>query len=110
MLDRMRGTDEHARLRARAEDKHARIAMAADLPHVEEFSPLQLLQLRDWYFSQVLGWDMPDDLEQRARAWGYCGLPDFHRAIFAEYVYRQMTDAADMARRAATGEAQPDAT
>jgi hypothetical protein len=51
---------------------------------------LQLLELRDWYFSQVLEREMPDDLAQCVRAWGYADSTDFHRAIFAEFVYRQM--------------------
>lgn len=90
MLARIRGTEEFERLRARAEDKLARIAARPDLPEAGEFSDLQLLQLRDWYFSRVLGGDMPDDVEQWVRAWGYRDLAHFHRAIFTEHVYRQM--------------------
>lgn len=93
MLARLRGTDEYGRLRARAEDKRLLIAARADLPEVEEFSELQLLGLRDWYFSRMLGWDMPDDLAWRVGAWGYADLAQFHRVLFAEYVYRQMTGA-----------------
>lgn len=90
MLARIRETEEFARLRARAEDKRSRIAARRDLPDVEEFSDLQLLELRDWYFLQALGRDMPDDIEKCVRVWGYSDLAQFHRAIFAEYVYRQM--------------------
>jgi hypothetical protein len=94
ILARVRSTEDFERLRERAEDKYAQIAARADLPDVEAFSELQLLGLRDWYFSRVLGRDMPDDLESRVGAWGYADLAQFHRAIFAEYVYRQMTGAA----------------
>jgi hypothetical protein len=90
MLAGLRETEEFARLRARAEDKRSRIAARRDLPDVEEFSDLQLLELRDWYFLQALGRDMPDDIEKCVRAWGYSDLAQFHRTIFAEYVYRQM--------------------
>lgn len=90
MLARIRETEEFARLRARAEDKLARIAARRDLPDVEELSDLQLLELRDWYFSRVLEREMPDDLAQCVRAWGYADPTNFHRAIFAEFVYRQM--------------------
>ena len=94
MLARIRSTEEFGRLRERADDKRAQLATRSDLPDVEVFSELQLLGLRDWYFSQVLGRDMPDDLEWRVGAWGYSDLAQFHRVIFAEYVYRQMTGAA----------------
>ena len=101
ILARIRGTEEFERLRARADDKSARLAARADLPDVEAFSELQLLELRDWYFSRVLGGDMPEDIEQWAGAWGYPDLTHFHRALFAEYVYRQAGDAAG--RRAGAG-------
>jgi len=90
MLARIRESGEYTKLLDRAQDKHARLAARTDLPDADEFSDLQLLQLRDWYFTQVLGQDMPDDIEQCIRAWGYGDLADFHRAIFAEHVYRRM--------------------
>lgn len=93
MLSRIREMEEFGRLRARAEDKLARIAARPELPHVEEFSDLQLLELRDWFFSRVLGTDMPDDLGHRVSEWGYEDLAHFHRAIFNEFVYRQMAGA-----------------
>jgi hypothetical protein len=57
------------------------------LPHVEEFSELQLLELRDWYFSLTVGRDMPDDLERWIADFGYRDLSHFHSQIFAEFVY-----------------------
>jgi hypothetical protein len=91
------GSEEITRLRERAEDKHARLATRRDLPEVEAFSGLQLLELRDWYFTRVLGREMPDDIAQCVKAWGYSGLAHFHRAIFGEFVYRQMLGGADAA-------------
>ena len=90
MLARIRDTQEFSQLRERANDKLARIGARHDLPDAEEFSDLQLLELRDWYFSKLLEREMPDDLAHCVRNWGYRDLPDFHRAIFTEYVYRQM--------------------
>jgi hypothetical protein len=95
MLALLRGTEDYERLRERAEDKRLRLAARRDLPDAGEFSELQLLGLRDWYFSRVLGEDMPDDLAWRVGASGYADLEQFHRALFDEYVYRQMTGAAD---------------
>jgi hypothetical protein len=73
-------------LRERAMDKERCLA-SLRLPDVEEFSELQLLELRDWYFSQLLQQEMPDDLEGWIRDLGYRDLARFHRALFAEYVY-----------------------
>ena len=103
VLARIRDTAEFERLRARAEDKTARIAARAGLPEVEEFSELQLLELRDWYFSRVLGRDMPDDIMRCVAEWGYADLTHFHRAIFSEYVYRQHTDGSATPRAATSG-------
>jgi hypothetical protein len=78
------------RLRARAEHKRAAVAALVELPDVEEFSELQLLELRDWYFSRVANADMPDDLERWVREAGYSGVAELHRALFAEYLYREV--------------------
>ena len=58
---------------------------------------MKLLELRDWYFSRLLGGDMPDDIEQWVRALGYADLTHFHNTIFIEFVYRQMAGAEDAA-------------
>lgn len=63
-------------------------ASAAMLPQVGQFSDLQLLELTDWYFSKVLGREMPDDLDAWVRARGYDGVTRFHQAAFSEYVRR----------------------
>jgi len=90
ILARIRASGEYAKLLARAQDKRARLADRVDLPHAAEFSELQLLQLRDWYFTQLAGGDMPDELERYLRDSGYPDAIRFHEAVFAEYVYRQM--------------------
>lgn len=81
---------EHTTLweRASAAMLSARIARRDDLPRTTDFSELQLLELTDWYFSTVLGREIPDDLEGCVHAWGYRDLTQFHDAIFAEYVRR----------------------
>lgn len=91
MLARIRESGEYAKLLERAQDKHVRLAERTDLPPVDEFSELQLLQLRDWYFSGLPGEDMPDDLQRYLRDAGYTDTMRFHEAIFAEYVYRKMS-------------------
>jgi hypothetical protein len=93
ILARIRASGEYAKLLARAHDKRARLASRVDLPRAVDFSELQLLQLRDWYFSKLSGADMPDDLERYLRDSGYPDATQFHEAIFAEYVYRQMAAA-----------------
>jgi hypothetical protein len=97
ILARIRETNEYSKLLERAKNKRARLDARNDLPDVEDFSDLQLLQLRDWYFAQVLQQDMPDDIDGCIRSGGYLDLAEFHRAIFAEYVYKEM-----LSRSAAT--------
>jgi hypothetical protein len=91
MLARIRESGEYAKLLKRAQDKQALLGERTDLPQVDEFSELQLLQLRDWYFSRLPGGDMPDDLQRYLRDAGYADMMRFHKAIFAEYVYEQMS-------------------
>lgn len=90
ILARLRASGEYAELLARAQDKRARLSQQADLPRAENFSELQLLQLRDWYFSRLAGGDMPDELDKYLRDSGYPDAMHFHEAIFAEYLYRQI--------------------
>ncbi len=91
MLRDLRDAGEFDRLRARAADKSDRVSAQGRLPDASQFSDLQLLQLRDWYFSRVLEQEMPDDIGQSASAFGYANLAHFHQALFTEYVYRQTT-------------------
>jgi hypothetical protein len=86
-------------LRTRAERKQVRLARL-QCPDIEAFSDLQLLELRDWYFSRVLGEEMPDDLDLWVRDAGHGDLMRFHQAIFREYLFRQHEDGAVPARRA----------
>ena len=90
MLAELRRTGDFAKMLARAQDKQARLRERAGIPQAWEFSELQLLELRDWYFSQVNRTDMPDDLDGYLRDSGYPDIMRFHEAIFAEYVYRQL--------------------
>lgn len=87
-LARIRESGEFARLQERAVDKQARLGNQPGLPRATEFSELQLLELTDWYFSKVLDREIPDDLEDCVRGWGYQDLAQFHQAIFGEFVYR----------------------
>jgi hypothetical protein len=88
LLALLRDQGLHERLRERAEDKQGCLALL-QLPDVEEFSELQLLELRDWYFSQAVGAEMPLDIDRWMRDLGHGDLSRFHRMIFAEYVYRK---------------------
>ncbi len=86
LLARLREAGAYERLHERATDKQ-RCLSRMRLPHVEEFSELQLLELRDWYFSLTVGRDMPEDLERWIADFGYRDLSHFHSQIFAEFVY-----------------------
>ncbi len=88
LLALVRADGQHECLHERAMDKQRCLATLR-LPEVADFSELQLLELRDWYFSQVARQEMPDDLGGWAGNLGYRDLAQFHRALFAEYVYRE---------------------
>ena len=88
LLSRVKEAGLYEQLRERAQHKQ-RCLSRLRLPHVEEFTELQLLELMDWYFSRAVGRDMPEDLEQWVSNLGYPDLSQFHRSIFAEYVYRE---------------------
>jgi hypothetical protein len=94
LLVLVRADGQYERLHERALNKQRCLA-ALPLPQVEDFSELQLLELRDWYFSQVLGRDIPDDLVRWTGHLGYRDLSHFHRAAFAEYVYREHSGCED---------------
>jgi hypothetical protein len=92
MLAHLQGTPLGDELRHRAADKQTRLAARRDLPEAGTLPELQRLQLRDWYFSQVLAGDMPDDLDLRIRAWGYADADHFHETLLREYAYRATLD------------------
>lgn len=91
LLALLRDTGAFATLRERAEHKRECLARLPLLPEVEDFSELQLLELRDWYFANVAAAEMPDDLDRWIHDHGYADLDQFHQAIFEEYVYREQT-------------------
>lgn len=89
ILARLRAIGDYGNLLARAQAKARSIAANSDFPRADDFTELQLLQLRDWYFSKVLGVDMPYDFDDYLRNAGYIDAAQFHTALLVEYVYRQ---------------------
>ena len=89
ILVRLSNSDEFKRLLERAREKETMLSKAGQPPDIDEFSDLQLLQLRDWYFSTILECEMPDDLEQRIEAWGYADVDNFHHELLREFAYRK---------------------
>ena len=85
------------RLLDRAQDKDRVLAAVAPLPAMDAFSGPQLLELEDWYFTEIAGREIPDDLAGWLEDFGYADIGAFHHAIFAEWVYR---DAVPEARNA----------
>ena len=54
-----------------------------------ELSDIDLLQLADWYFSTLLGLDMPANLENYAANLGFTDMDSFYDMILKEYYYKQ---------------------
>jgi hypothetical protein len=107
MLKRLHESGDYDVLLSRAREKRARLAARSDLPDTHDLSELQLLQLRDWFFSGVLETDMPEDLAAYLDHRGYPDEAAFHTAIFEDYVYRQMSDGD---RKPATGRVESPGT
>jgi hypothetical protein len=90
ILAHLSSSGEFHGLLERARDKDLKLKAAGQPPDIDEFSDLQLLQLRDWYFSTLLGCEMPDDLDHRVETWGYADLDAFHHALLSEFAYLKM--------------------
>ena len=58
-------------------------------PRPENLSDLDLLQLSDWYFREVLAADLPDDLEAYAALLDLEDIDAFHAMILDEYLYTE---------------------
>jgi len=89
-------------LRRRAEDKRVRLSQRTDLPDVAAFPGHKLLELRDWYFGEVLGTEMPEDLAAYLQQHDYADEDHLHEALLREFVYREMVGGASSRRERAT--------
>lgn len=94
MLAELRSNGEYDRLASRARRKHETLASAGPPPSEAELSGLQQLQLRDWYFGQHLGREMPDDLQAYVAFLGFADADHFHRALLREFAFLQEEQAA----------------
>ena len=54
-----------------------------------ELSEIDLLQLTDWYFSNVLDLEMPAHLEDYAASLGFTDMDSFYDMILREYYYKE---------------------
>ena len=59
------------------------------IPNIFDLTDIDLLQLADWYFSQQLGLDLPDQLEDYAARLGFTDMDSFYDMILKEYYYKQ---------------------
>jgi len=80
--------DQYESLRQRATEKTRKLAQQRNRPPVGELTELQLLQLFDWYFEQVLDTSMPDNIEAYATQLGFSRMDDFHQLLLHEYYFR----------------------
>ena len=89
VLSRSRAVAVYGPLLARARSKQACLARLTGLPRATDFPEWKLLDLRDWFFSKVREWEMPDDLDGYLAELGYEDETAFHEALLAEFVYRR---------------------
>lgn len=100
MLEELKADGLLARLRASAEAKRRFLAEApADF---ELLSEHQRLELTDWFFTHVVGSEIPNDMDGWLQEAGYAEEAAFHAAIFDEFRFRHSTPKASTrpARRA----------
>lgn len=88
LLKHLENTGELGRLQQRALDKQSSLAHK-NIPDITELTHIELLQLCDWYFNQVLGRELPDRLENYAASLGFTVMDAFYAMILEEYYYRQ---------------------
>lgn len=89
VLSRARAEGEYERLLARARSKQACLTRRDELPRPSDFPEWKLLELRNWFFSEVRESEMPDDLDEYLGELGYGSESAFHEALLAEFVYRR---------------------
>ena len=81
-------TGELESLQQRALEKQKRLA-EKKFPNSTELSDIELLQLTDWYFTQLLGLELPSQIEEYAASLGFNDMDAFYDMILQEYYYTQ---------------------
>jgi hypothetical protein len=96
LIDELRLCGEYARLRARAEDKKRVLDISESKK--SSFTDVGLTEetLLQWYFVDVLGESVPDDVAVYLTELGFETADDLFRTLVDEYFYRHH-DAADRA-------------
>lgn len=87
MLARLQESGDLETLEARAADKREKLARR-NLPRAADLSELDLLQLMDWYFSELLDMEMPHDTDTYAAQLGHLHPDEFHDLVLREYFYQ----------------------
>jgi hypothetical protein len=77
-------------LENRARDKHKKLAKLQQKPSIHQLSEIDKLQLCDWYFSQQLGDEMPEKIENYAIELGFTDPDTFYAMILSEYLYQEV--------------------
>ncbi len=90
MLARLADSGDLENFKRRADDK-ARV-LARRIVNVGALDELERLQLMDWYFSERLGREMPDDIDAYAASLGGLDGDGFHELVLREYVYSHPDD------------------
>lgn len=88
LIDLLEQRGELEPLRQRAEQKQA-VLSKSKIPDVAQLSEIDLLQLADWYFSQYLDMDLPDQIEDYAADLGFTDMDSFYDMLLKEYFFKQ---------------------
>ncbi len=87
LLAYLKHSGELSEFSSRAQDKKAKLTQQNNRLTIHDLTELDLLQLGDWYFTQTLGTELPDRIENYATQLGFVDGDDFYAKILDEYYY-----------------------
>ena len=80
---------DHKDLLSRAERKIQTLVQLERRPGLSDLSDLDLLQLSDWYFREILDAELPDNLETYAELLDLEDIDAFYAMILDEYLFTE---------------------
>jgi hypothetical protein len=96
LLDELRLRNDFSRFAERARSKQEFLeAHGLDHPDTDDSHLPPPAVTRAWYFEQLLGQPLPDDVDAAARELGFVDRADFDRALRREWLYSRAKSARD---------------
>jgi len=87
LLQHLEKTGKLTTYSERAENKKDKLTKLVNKPTIDELNELDQLQLSDWYFSEHLKTDLPDEIDHYVSELGFTDTDDFYDMILKEYYF-----------------------